>query len=351
MKHSRVEKPPPPCGFLMYHRLQIRCRFGSLKTGTSLHQHAGMGGAGGVIGVEDQWKPTNRKKNSRFLAFWVLSVKDPYLWVVQILGENFSWLSCGRNKDVWRKEMKSTFEMMLETCKLCCWLLDLWTHAHLKWCDSCKPLRNKMKNKKLRSMPFRHNFCSVYEGFGWMLAFQTDMLSICIQAIKLCETASEKEETMRQLDFLVICWSAGLFVWFNVSHATKRVLSSKSISRFWRWRYWHLQEKAFALSPPWPAPFIAVPGCDGRAEHGGMGTGDVGDELTVVEGTNQGVTRSRKTWSRRRTTTNGQIMWKPKVTKNFQSHMRTSKLHEDTLVLDSSCDLKLSLKDWKKPTN
>lgn len=157
MKHSRVEKPPPPCEFLMYHHpLQIRCRFGSLKTGTSLHQHAGMGGAGGVIGVEDQWKPINPE-----VAFWVLSVSDPYFWVVWLWSK--SWGKTFLDflvAEIKMFDARKWSQMMLETCKLCCWLLDLWTHADLKWCDSCKPLRNKMKNKKLRSMPFQHNFCS-----------------------------------------------------------------------------------------------------------------------------------------------------------------------------------------------
>lgn len=42
---------------------------------------------------------------------------------------------------------------------------------------------------------FKGNSITVYEGFGWMLAFQTDVISICFQAIKQCETVSGKEET------------------------------------------------------------------------------------------------------------------------------------------------------------
>ena len=174
--------------------------------------------------------------------------------LVQILGENVSWLSCGRNKDAWHKEMKATFRddvRDMQVVLLTPWSLNTCSPQVMRQLQAFEEQDEKKEVTKYAfsaQFLFKGNSIAVYEGFGWMLAFQTDMLSICIQAIKLCETASGKEETMRQL---------GLLVCFNVSYATNRV-HSKSISRFWRWRYWYLQEKAFALSRPWPAPFQDV---------------------------------------------------------------------------------------------
>lgn len=154
---------------------------------------------------------------------------------------------------------------------------------------------------------FKGNSIAVHEGFGRMLAFQTDMISICFQPIKLCETASGKEETMRLLDFIVICWSSGPFACFNFQR-----IPCKQEDTVLKQFFQILKTKRliFTRKNTWSFPSITcvtvVPLHDLRCSRMWRpsrtwwdGNRWQGDELTGVEGANHGVIRSRKTWRKR----------------------------------------------------
>lgn len=161
---------------------------------------------------------------------------------------------------------------------------------------------------------FKGNSIAVEEGFGWMPAFQTDVISICFQAIKLCETASGKEETMRQL---------GLLVCFNVHMQEDTVL--KRFSRFWRWRDRYLWEKTLGLSPAWPA-WLSFPFQDVTAEQNMVGWEPVTWVTSwrlwrvLIKGS-----PGLQNLEQGTTTKEGQIMWKPKLAEKLsRTHNKVS---------------------------